>query len=100
MPYNAQGVGHRAMDTSEAAASDVQGKAPFWRVMVMQSLSIHGPGTADEIAARLNAPPLTIRPRLSELRNAGKIYETGTRRPNASGKTAAVWAIIFGEKNV
>jgi predicted ArsR family transcriptional regulator len=64
--------------------------------MVLQSLSTGGPGTADEIAERLAASPLTIRPRISELRNAGKVHDTGQRSRNASGKSAAVWAISKG----
>lgn len=63
MPYTADQVGYRDMDTSHDAAQET--KAPFWRLMVMQSLSMGGPGTADEIAVRLNASPLTIRPRMS-----------------------------------
>ncbi len=97
MPHTAQGVGHRNIDTSQAAAEQIEGKAPFWRVMVLQELSLNGPGTADEIAHRLRAPVLTIRPRLSELRGAGKIHDTGLRRANTSGKTAAVWEITKKE---
>lgn len=97
MPYTAQGVGHRNTDTSEAAATDAEKRAPFWRLMVLQELSLKGPGTADEIALRLKAPILTIRPRLSELSAEGKIRDTGQRRLNASGKSAAVWEITKGE---
>lgn len=93
MPYTADGIGHRRIDTSEDAADDAAGGAPFYRLMVLQDLSMNDPSTADEVAARLNQSPLTIRPRVSELRTAGKIRDTGTRRRNASGKSAAVWAI-------
>lgn len=93
MPHTADGIGHRELETSENAAAEVAGKAPFWRLMVMQSLSMDGPATADEIAERLGSNPLTISPRVSELRNEGKIRDTGQRRKNASGKGAAVWQI-------
>lgn len=87
------------MDTSEDAAAEAQGKAPFWRLMVLQDLSLNGPATAPEIAERLKASPLAIRPRVIELLNAGQIHDTGIRRINAiSGKQAAVWAITKGEK--
>jgi predicted ArsR family transcriptional regulator len=47
--------------------------------------------TADEIAAKLDASVLAVRPRVSELFHAGLIEKTGERRPNASGLNAHVW---------
>ena len=100
MPVTPQGVGYQRTDTSHQAATEAEGKAPFWRLMVLQDLNINGPSTADEIAARLNASVQTIRPRVSELKNLRKIEDTGHRRRNANGKTAAVWAITKGEADV
>lgn len=97
MPYTSQGIGYRPSETSFEAAEETQHEAPFWRLMVMQDLNLNGPSTADEIARRLNASVLTIRPRVSELRNTRKIYDTGERRKNVSGKSATVWAIIKGD---
>jgi predicted ArsR family transcriptional regulator len=97
VPYTAQGVGFKATDTSHEAAEEAQGRAPFWRLMVLQDLSLHGPSTADEIAARLQASILTIRPRVSELRNLHKIHDTGNRRANGNGKRTAVWDITKEE---
>ena len=94
MPYTKDGIGHRRIDTSEDAAADAADGAPFYRLMVLQDLNMNGPSTADEVADRLNQSPLTIRPRVSELRTAGKIRDTGARRRNASGKSAAVWELV------
>lgn len=93
MPYNSEGVGHRAIDTSRDAATGT--KAPFWRGMVLHDLENNGAATADEVARRIGASPLTIRPRISELRNMGKVYDTGRRSQNASGKSAAVWSLTM-----
>lgn len=98
MPYTAQGVGYRNMDTSQEAAEAAEGTSSLWRLMVLQDLSMHGPSTADEVAARLNQSVLKIRPRVSELRNQRKIIDTGTRRRNATGKSAAVWTINTQER--
>lgn len=100
MPYTTQGIGYRSGETSFEAAEATQHEAPFWRLMVLQDLSLHGPSTADEIARRLKASILTIRPRCSELRNTRQIYDTGERRKNTSGRSAAVWALTKGEMNV
>ena len=96
MPLNSEGVGYKAEGTSQEAADESAKSAPFWRLMVLQDLNVNGPATADEIAARLKSSPLTIRPRVSELRAAGKIHDTGNRRKNAYGKRAAVWSITKG----
>lgn len=50
--------------------------------------------TADQVATALNESILAVRPRVSELHKAGKIVETGERRPNESGLRAAVWKAI------
>lgn len=47
--------------------------------------------TADEIAAKLEASVLAVRPRVSELFHAGQIAKTGERRTNESGLRAYVW---------
>jgi predicted ArsR family transcriptional regulator len=47
--------------------------------------------TADELAKLLRRSPLSVRPRLSELKALGKVAATGERRRNESGMTATVW---------
>jgi hypothetical protein len=45
---------------------------------------------ADSIAAMLDLSILTVRPRLTELRIMNLVFDTGIRRPNASGRNAIV----------
>ena len=47
--------------------------------------------TADEIAYLLKYSILTVRPRVSELNKMELITDSGTRRPNTSGRSATVW---------
>ena len=42
-------------------------------------------------AKLLQRSPLSVRPRLSELKAMAKIVATGERRRNESGMTATVW---------
>jgi hypothetical protein len=86
--------GFKRRDTSDAAAGAIRDRAVQLRQAVLDALYWHGPQTADEIAARLDESVLTIRPRVSELATAGRIAATGERRPNASGRTAIVWALL------
>jgi predicted ArsR family transcriptional regulator len=67
-------------------------RAPILREKCLQALSL-GPLTADEVADRVGATVLAIRPRISELARTGDIMDTGDRRPNASGHKAIVWKI-------
>lgn len=90
-PYAA---GHRGTDTSRAAAESIP--ASLLRGKVMDAFKRYGSMTADECAERLCTSILSIRPRCTELRNMGKLVDTGTRRPNASGRSAIVWAAAEG----
>jgi len=48
------------------------------------------PGTSDEIAQRLGESVLSIRPRISELIDMGKVRKSPVRRENESGMKASV----------
>jgi hypothetical protein len=68
-------------------ALEVRGKVSGWLVE-------HPDGaTADDIAAAPGYDRLTVRPRVSELYKLRQIEDSGVRRKNASGKSAAVWMI-------
>jgi len=59
---------------------------------VLAWLDSHSEGaTADDIAVALRRNPLTVRPRLSELRRRGLVKDSGRRGRNASGKSAIIW---------
>lgn len=93
MPYRLDGIGYRPADTSDRAAAEIAPKAPTLRERVRRALLAHPAGlTADEIAAHLGEDILSIRPRVTELRNTGTAIDTGRRRENARGKRQIVWA--------
>jgi predicted ArsR family transcriptional regulator len=85
--------GFKAMDTAQAAAERTAPRAPELRNAVLRTLREDGPGTADEIAARLRLSILSVRPRVSELKRGGMVVDTGSRRTNQSGHSAAVFRI-------
>ena len=82
--------------TSLEAYEAVLADAPLLRRRCLEALNDNGPMTADEIAARLGASVLSIRPRVTELRKEGLIEPTGERRPNRSGRSANVWRANAG----
>jgi hypothetical protein len=85
-----------APETSKDAAKGTN--AGFLRGRVLDALENFGPLTTDECAGILKLSVLSIRPRFTELKRMGRIFDTGNRRRNESGKSAAVWSVKnFGE---
>jgi hypothetical protein len=86
--------GYKRPGASADAARAIARTAAGLRGRVLRHLQQYSAGlTADEIARGLELSILTIRPRVSELRAAGAIRETGERRRNESRMTAMVWTI-------
>lgn len=83
--------GFKEAGTSREAAESMTGCAALLRRRCLDALKNHGPATADEVAARLDLSVLSVRPRFSELLRDYRIADTGTRRANASGRSAKVW---------
>ena len=85
--------GWKESTTSRDAAEKVAARAPSLRDQVLQLLVNVWPAgmTADEVASAIGRTEFSVRPRLSELREAGKILPTTMTRPNKSGVQARVW---------
>jgi hypothetical protein len=49
--------------------------------------------TADQAAAVLDLPILSVRPRVAELHRLGELRRTEERRKNTTGMTATVWRV-------
>lgn len=84
-----QAAGWKARETSRAAAERTP--APILRAKVLAEFQRQNYMTADECAAALRLSILSIRPRVTELSNLGKLMDSGFRRQNASGRSAIVW---------
>lgn len=92
MPYEPEGPGWKQGDTSAQAATDMAPKAATLRQMALAALREAGePLTADEVATRLCMDRLSIRPRITELKNAGRVVDSGQRGTTRAGKTAVKW---------
>jgi predicted ArsR family transcriptional regulator len=84
--------GFKAPGPSQDAAKAISGTAARMRAAVLAKIA-QRPATADEIAHELGLSVLSVRPRVSELKRAGEIRQTTTRRKNESGMTATVWQL-------
>jgi len=88
------GPGFKARGTSASAAEEMAETAPVLRARALRILESSMGLTADEVAGRMGASILSVRPRISELTRLGKVRDSGERRRNASGKSAIVWAAV------
>jgi predicted ArsR family transcriptional regulator len=93
MPYLDNTIGYRARDTSFEAAQAISPSVATWTAKVLAALETHGDLTPDEAADKLRVSVLTVRPRFTELCEAGRIVDTGLRRPNANNRKTIVWRL-------
>jgi predicted ArsR family transcriptional regulator len=69
----------------------IQSKAERTRRAILGLLGRNRALTADALAERLDLSILYVRPRVSELAKQERIYPSGQRGRNASGKLANKW---------
>lgn len=93
---NEAGSRSGALDTSREAAEKIEasGLAPSLRTLCLNWFEAGNEGTSDECATALGKSVLAIRPRISELRQAGLIEATKEKRANQSGLRAFVMRAV------
>lgn len=80
------GTGEARREAFCAVAPDM----PRLRRVALETLARLGEATPLEAVAAARIPREALQPRFSELRAAGLVEKTGRRRPNPSGRGAAV----------
>lgn len=100
MPYREDGVGYQERDTSKKAAADVSEKAKTIRQKVLSVFEWAGDVglTADQAATQIARHYGSVRPRVTELINEGRLEDTGRRAKGQFGKMQIVWRIKEGQK--
>ena len=89
--YPPSGTALGKRDTSAAAAEKIHPRTRPVRARIMELMGTGVALTADEIAAKLGLKLRSVRPRVTELFNAGKLKETRARRRNRDGNPQIVW---------
>ena len=92
-PYPDNKPGYTDDDTSKAAAEFVNQDLIHRHWSVLQQLSVLGPQTADAICHALGCSHNHIAPRMTELKHAGLIVDTGEREMTRANCLARVMAI-------
>lgn len=81
-------------ETRRAAHKEIKPKKEARSQQIMEAIIEHGPMTVDELMDILGYhDPNRVRPRLTELTQAGTLCTIGKRRSRRSGKMVAVWAV-------
>lgn len=92
-PYGGKPPYRRGNPTSQAAAESVAYIAPTVRERVYEYIKAAGPRGRinNEIADGLSIKLQTVCARVAELRLAGRLEDSGTRRKTDTGRQAIAW---------
>ena len=92
---NHPGSRRNAPETSRLAADSIAPLASSIRARVLSVIADAGAGGAigDDVADHLDLLVYQVRARISELRAAGLIADSGRRRIGASGRPGVVWVL-------
>lgn len=82
--------GFKNPTTSREAAVEIAPRTETLRDMAYQVLKAKAM-SADEVAEWLEVDRLSVRPRISELVELGRVFDTGMRSTNRSGRKAIIW---------
>lgn len=86
--------GYQKTETSKDAAEAMKPHQTRLQQIVLDALADKGPMTSHEIALATGEEYASIQPRTAELKELGKIVETGERRKRPGKKIgSAVWRL-------
>lgn len=86
----------KGSDTSKAAARSIEPDSKTLRGLILAFIRGRYPGgaTCDEIERSMGLRHQTASARVTELRDAGYILDTGLRARTSSGRSAVAWVSI------
>jgi len=98
MGYTKENIGYQSRDTSLAAAeADTDKKVNLREQVYKLLLQSAIPLSADQIADQLGRSFISIRPRVTELSNDGRVKDSGKRGKTQWGKSCILWEAHRGE---
>ena len=97
MGYTKEGIGYQQSDTSKAAANyNVKGKLTI-REQVKQLFEANDMLTVEDVSRLLQKPEISVKPRVTELKNDGYLCDSGIRREGKWGTKITVWTKQKGQ---
>lgn len=96
MPYNQSKIGYKQNRSSKQAADfNQEGKLTI-RYQVLELFKEHSELTNEQVSQLLNKPEISVQPRISELKNAGVICDSGKKAMGKWGTSITIWS--YNEK--
>jgi len=91
MAYNEQGIGYQKSETSKDAANfNKKGKLTI-REQVRSLFDHNNMLTVEDVSRLLNRAEISVKPRVTELKNEGFLEDSGLRRQGKWGTNITVW---------
>lgn len=92
MPYNQSKIGYQQNRSSKQAATFNQKGKLTIRYQVLELFKEHGELTNEQVSQLLNKPEISVQPRISELKNAGVICDSGKKAMGKWGTSITIWS--------
>jgi len=93
MPYNNQRVGYQNNKQSQEAAQYNAGGKLTIREKVKIAYETFGDMTVEELCEILQRDRVSVQPRITELKNAGVLEDSGATKMGKYGTNITVWRI-------
>ena len=81
-------------ETSTAAAHAAQSLVDSHKSTIMDVLRRLGPQAVEEVAGHCALESLQVTRRMSDLKNDGRVRDSGLRHRNANGRQAVRWELV------
>jgi predicted HTH transcriptional regulator len=92
MPYSKNQIGYQKNQSSKEAASfNVKGKLTV-REQVLNLFIEHKELTNESVSQLLNRPEISVRPRITELKNMGFLADSGKKTVGKWGTSITIWS--------
>ncbi len=81
-------------ETSRSAAHAAKSLVDSHKATIVGVLWQHGPQAVEEVAAHCDLESLQVTRRMSDLKNDGRVRDSGLRHENANGRQAVRWVLV------
>ena len=91
MGYNEEGIGYQKTETSREAAEFNKTRKLTIRDEVRNLFQHNNMLTVEDVSRLLNRAEISVKPRITELKNEGFLEDSGARRRGKWGTNITVW---------
>lgn len=94
MPYTDEKIGYQKNDASKEAANfNKNGKITI-REQVLELFRERKELTAEQVAQIMNRAEISVKPRITELKNSGLIADSGKKVIGKWGTSITIWRLV------